>query len=156
MEQSIIRLEKITLESLKFTKNAQALQRTNIPPTQLRFNVTTEVLENTLIAQSRCEISILKDENQDDFEIQLTYLITASILDASNKEALEKFAKFGAPFNALVYARDLISSITSRAFGQAAMLPLLDIQQLGASITLKETPETQGLPQPPDTPQPVE
>jgi len=136
MKESIIRLERISLESLDFTKKAQVLQRISIPPKLLRFDVTVETLTDTTV-QSRCDISVLSEQNQeDDFEIHLSYLIIASISDISQKEALEKFAKFGAPFNALVYARDLIANITSRAFGQPAMLPLLDIRQLGESINI--------------------
>lgn len=151
MDQSFIRLEKITLEGLKFRKNAQALQRTNIPPKQIQMKVTAEVLKDTLIVQSRCEVVILKDENQDDFEMEFTFVISASVSDPSQKGLLEKFGKFGAPFNALVYGRDLVRSITARAFGQAALIPLLDIQQLGESISIV-WPETQPPLTPPATP----
>ncbi len=152
MDQSFIHLENITLEGLKFSKNAQALQRTNIPPKQIQMKVTAEVLRDTLIIQSRCEVAILKDENQDDFEMEFTYVISASVSDPSQKELLERFGKFGAAFNALVYGRDLVRSITARAFGQAALIPLLDIQQLGKSISIV-WPETQPPSQtPPITP----
>ena len=129
VKKSIIKLDQISLERLTFKKKSNALRRSEIPPSSLRIGVTIFEREETYF-ESVCDIGIYDEDQRGDFELSLTYKISASILDPQHKEALEKFAKYGSPFNALVFAREAVADITFRAFGKSATIPLLDVHSL--------------------------
>jgi hypothetical protein len=89
--------------------------------------------------ESICQIAVYgKDDPRGDFQMELTYRINASASDSSHKSDLEKFARFGSSFNALVFARETVAQITFKAFGKAAVIPLLDVHELGESLIIKK------------------
>ncbi|MDL1893028.1 hypothetical protein FBQ87_09080 [Sphingobacteriales bacterium CHB3] len=138
IKKSPIKLESIELTNLNFSRKSAKLRRSEIPPLSMRVEVSINE-KSELLLESTCDIILYGDDDpRGDFQMELSYRINASTFDSSHKNDLEKFAKFGSPFNALVFARETVAQITFKAFGKAAMIPLLDVHGLGKSLIIKQ------------------
>ena len=140
-KRSPIHLDTVSLRSVSFKARATKLGRIEIPASSLKITVSIEEESETSF-RSTTNILIYGDNDpRGEFEMQLSYLVVASIAEVSHKDELEKFARFGAPFNALVYARETVASLTAKTFGRSAIVPLLDIRELGKELTIQRAPK---------------
>lgn len=136
-KKSPIQISEISLNEIIFKKRGTRLKRTKILPSAINFEVQIQEID-TLSYTTRCKINVYDEAEQScDFYLKLEYNIISRIIDPEFKNALEGFAKLGAPFNALVHAREIVSSLTSRAFGKVALLPLLDIRDFEQRLEIK-------------------
>lgn len=137
IKKSPIQIVEFTIRELKFKVNSPALRAIEVPIEAINLNVSVQA-NDELHYSSLCGIEInSQNENESDFTLSATYQIDACIADIQSKESLERFAKFGAPFNMLTHVRELLILLSTRAFGRAVSIPLLDITELGKLITIK-------------------
>jgi preprotein translocase subunit SecB len=143
IKKSTIQISDLSLISAVFKKKTSRLKQNEIPTSALSLVISIQEIDD-LAYLSLCAINAFQDDDPNaDFIVSLNYQIITKASDPVAKNDLQQFARFGAPFNALVHARELISSLTARAFGKAATLPLLDIREMGKSlrITMMEKPK---------------
>lgn len=133
---SPIQIHSIELTEASFRVNRTPVANTVIESENLAIDVTLEQKSNVAISTSAF-IQVKEAEGFPlDYEARLSFRIEARISDEQFAEKLKEFAKFGAPFNAMVHARDLLSSLSTRAFGKSVLIPLLDVRELGQQINI--------------------
>jgi len=148
-KKSPIQISEFSLTTLEFKRVGSRPRRLKIPANFIKIEAVVEELD-ALAYSIVCHICINEEAKEAlDFSAKIEYQMVAKTIDPEFKKQLEGFAKVGAPFNALVHARELIASLTARAFGRTAMLPLIDIRDFESTIHVtsveKEsaTPETE-------------
>ena len=136
-KKSNVQLVSLFLTDLVFKKLTIKLRKTNIPVAAITLDASIEeIQENTFV--TNFEISVHKEDDPGaDFTSTLRYQIVSRSIVPNSRKEIEGFARFGGPYNALTHARETIGVLTSKAFGRAALLPLLDIVRFGRSVTLK-------------------
>lgn len=143
LKKSIIKLLNVSLTSVDFQKKGEALRRLRIPTNAIKIQVVINKIDSLKI-RSECTINIYnKDSLKDDFFLSVVYEIVAAVSELGDYEQLEKFARFGAPYNVFVHARELVADITGKAYGKIALLPLINITDLGKQIQISTVIEEQ-------------
>jgi hypothetical protein len=96
----------------------------------LEIKVSTDE-KSSFVIVSTVKLTMKPNETHPiEFEAHLIYEIESRVEKENDVKDLRDFAKIGAPFNALVHSREVIASLTSRAFGKSLLIPLLDIRKL--------------------------
>jgi hypothetical protein len=65
----------------------------------------------------------------------------STLTDPNFVDAFKMFLNIGAPFNLLVYTRDLLMNMTNRAYNKTILLPLLDIREFAQLVAKNPTPK---------------
>ena len=139
IKKSIIQLGEISLTDVKFVKKKPTLSRAgiNVKLNDIHFQVVVQQLDKYAFL-SRCTFEIFREQNdQSDFYASFQYEIVSKVSEDKHLEDLEKFAKFGAPFNAIVHVREILIGLSGRAFGRAAFIPLIDIREFGKKLIIE-------------------
>lgn len=130
MKKSPIHIVSIVLVSLEFKKINEKLRGTKVRPGSLSIDVSVLEVDRMTYSTS-CKIGINEGkEKLSDYSFIAEYEITSKTLEEEFAKDAEGFAKLGAPFNVLVHVRELLQSLTARAFGRSVLLPLMDIREL--------------------------
>jgi hypothetical protein len=141
LKLSPIRIENITLHRVEFSKILPECEINAIPTNAISMSVETETLSETS-GKSSLDLSLYKDATDPHpFEFRSKFEMTFSLTDPSLTDAFKMFLNVGAPFNLLVYTRDLLMSLTNRAYKKTIVLPLLDIREFALLVAKKSTSE---------------
>jgi hypothetical protein len=135
LKLSPISIVELSLNSLEFKKTTSRPHVEEIPLDAIRVRVRTEEV-NSLTIISWCDLTLFEEVKDASFTLTLAYQIEARISDPARHESLLRFARFGALFNVIVHARELVATLTARSFGRALMIPMVDITELGEKINI--------------------
>jgi hypothetical protein len=135
---SPIQIQSISLIGLNFEILKSNPSDISIHIDNLSIEVSTDEKSSVVIV-STVNLKVQPNEAHPiAFTAHLTYEIESRVEKQDDVKHLKAFARIGAPFNALVHAREVIVGLTSRAFGKSVLIPLLDIQKFGDAISFVE------------------
>jgi preprotein translocase subunit SecB len=126
LKTSAVQLQEITLEELSFKLREV---RTIGTYSSIVITVDREVkrLANTRWV-TLCTINI--EGRRSPFLLKAKCKVVYNVKSVKDKLKLESFSKTGAVFNAIVYCRELIRDLTTRAGYDPLILPLFDVRDL--------------------------
>lgn len=124
-----IKFERVFLSRLNFELPV-------VEPDKFQYDVK---LESKQKIDGKTLIYALMVKLYDRFEFEMTGIFTA--IEGAENLTLEKFAAVNAPALLMPFAREVISSITSRTPLPHLLLPPINILALSKKSTPKEVPE---------------
>ncbi len=120
-KKSVLQIESIMLKKIQFEILNSDLFKAKINPNQIHLSISVEQKNaKTFLTEFVCEIHS-NDKLISPFYSFIHYEIISKTNSAKNIKLLQDFAKIGAPFNAFVYCRELISGVTTKAFGKSCL-----------------------------------
>jgi hypothetical protein len=141
LKESPIRIDKITLKQVEFTIISPICEITNIPIAAISIEVEIDMIGDTS-GKSCLNLMLYKKTTEPHpFEFSVKYEMTSTLSDSSLVEAFKMFLNIGAPFNLLVYTRDLLMNLTNKAYNKTVLLPLLDIREFAQLVANPPTPK---------------
>lgn len=136
IKRSPIQVDSLSLQNVEFRKESPRLRSLKVRPASLEISVTVQRVDE-LTFSTACKITINEKKKSRDFYFCAEYLVISKTLVAERAEDLERFARLGAPFNVLVHVRDILQSLSTRAYGKSVQLPLLDISEMASIAVTK-------------------
>lgn len=135
IKKSPIQIVSLSLQKLEFKKVSSRLRTTKVRPVAIQIAITVEKLED-LTYSTLCRLSVNESDKENcDFFFCCEYQVISQAVSNEVAVDLERFAQLGAPFNVLTHAREILQTISARAFGKSVILPLLDISGMASRST---------------------
>jgi preprotein translocase subunit SecB len=141
IKTSPFKIERIILQQVEFTRILSECDIVDIPIDAISIDVEADPISETN-GRSCLNLAIYKyTTNPHPFEFRVKYEMIFTLNDANLMDAFKMFLNVGAPFNLLVYTRDLLMSLTNKAYNKTIILPLLDIREFALLVAKNPTPK---------------
>jgi hypothetical protein len=140
LKESPIRIDKITLQKVEFTTISSICEIADIPISAISIDVEMDLVGESS-GKSCLNLALFKNTAEPHpFEFSVKYEMTSTLSDSNLVDAFKMFLNIGAPFNLLVYTRDLLMGLTNRAYNKTVLLPLLDIREFAQLVAKTSIP----------------